>query len=128
MSATLNAALFSEYFGDIPIINIPGRTFPVEQYYLEDILEATGYILEDGSEYCRKMKNDSEYIDAVMAGNELTVSKPRDNIRDENLTVQQMMARYEGKFFNLRATVLCLYPLSVVDQLEAKLLYTFLRF
>ncbi|KAH1019590.1 hypothetical protein HUJ04_009384, partial [Dendroctonus ponderosae] len=95
MSATLNAVLFSEYFGDIPVINIPGRTFPVEQYYLEDILEATGYILEDGSEYCRKMKNDSEYIDAVMAGNELTVIKPRDNIRDENLTVQQMMARYE---------------------------------
>lgn len=97
MSATLNANLFSTYFGEIPIINIPGRTFPVEQYFLEDILDETGYVLEDGSEYCRKIKNDSEYIEAMMAEHQLGDIKPRDNIKDENLTVQQTVARYEGK-------------------------------
>ncbi|KAJ8969049.1 hypothetical protein NQ314_001949 [Rhamnusium bicolor] len=56
MSATMNSALFSQYFGDIPILSIPGRTFPVEQYFLEDILETTGYVLEDGSEYSSKLK------------------------------------------------------------------------
>jgi hypothetical protein len=29
MSATMNAALFSTYFGGAPVITIPGRTFPV---------------------------------------------------------------------------------------------------
>ncbi|XP_050298612.1 putative ATP-dependent RNA helicase DHX57 [Anthonomus grandis grandis] len=100
MSATLNANLFSQYFGEIPVISIPGRTFPVEQYFLEDILEETGYVLEDGSEYCRKIKNDQEYVEAMMAEYDLSVDKPRDNIKDENLSVRQMMARYEG--FSIR--------------------------
>eukprot|EP00026_Physarum_polycephalum_P000203 Phypoly_transcript_00203.p1 GENE.Phypoly_transcript_00203~~Phypoly_transcript_00203.p1 ORF type:complete len:1178 (-),score=157.51 Phypoly_transcript_00203:119-3652(-) len=37
MSATLDATLFSKYFGGCPIIDIPGRTFPVTDYFLEDI-------------------------------------------------------------------------------------------
>ncbi|CAN0359512.1 unnamed protein product, partial [Ectocarpus sp. 8 AP-2014] len=42
MSATLNADLFSNYFSQAPKLNIPGYTFPVEEYYLEDALELTG--------------------------------------------------------------------------------------
>lgn len=44
MSATLNAEKFSDYYQDCPHINIPGFTFPVKEYYLEDVLEKTGYI------------------------------------------------------------------------------------
>lgn len=36
MSATLNADLFSGYFGGAPILNIEGRTFPVSIYHLEE--------------------------------------------------------------------------------------------
>ena len=32
-SATLNATKFSDFFGNVPIFNIPGRTFPVEVLY-----------------------------------------------------------------------------------------------
>ncbi|CAN1263155.1 Pre-mRNA-splicing factor ATP-dependent RNA helicase DEAH7 [Linum perenne] len=32
-SATLNAEKFSDFFGSVPIFNIPGRTFPVMTYY-----------------------------------------------------------------------------------------------
>lgn len=32
-SATINAAKFSEYFNGAPILNIPGRRFPVEIHY-----------------------------------------------------------------------------------------------
>lgn len=42
MSATLNARLFSNYFGGAPTIVIPGFTFPIEENYLENILEKTG--------------------------------------------------------------------------------------
>lgn len=39
MSATIDTKLFSEYFDNAPVINVQGRTFPVEQYFLEDIQE-----------------------------------------------------------------------------------------
>ncbi|PWA60265.1 RNA helicase HrpA [Artemisia annua] len=45
MSATLNAELFSSYFGGAPVIQIPGVTHPVRTYFLENILESTGYKL-----------------------------------------------------------------------------------
>lgn len=43
MSATMNAELFSEYFGQCPMLEIPGRTFHVDQFFLEDAIECTGY-------------------------------------------------------------------------------------
>ncbi|XP_020094660.1 DExH-box ATP-dependent RNA helicase DExH1 isoform X1 [Ananas comosus] len=43
MSATINADLFSKYFGNAPIIHIPGFTFPVAELFLEDVLEKTRY-------------------------------------------------------------------------------------
>ncbi|KAH7666303.1 RNA helicase protein [Dioscorea alata] len=45
MSATLNAELFSNYFGGAPTIHIPGFTYPVRAHFLEDVLEKTGYKL-----------------------------------------------------------------------------------
>jgi len=33
MSATLDAKKFQEYFGNAPIMKVPGRTFPVEVFY-----------------------------------------------------------------------------------------------
>nr|XP_022340019.1 ATP-dependent RNA helicase DHX36-like [Crassostrea virginica] len=43
MSATLNAEKFSKYFNDCPHINIPGYTFPVKQYFLEDAVQLTRF-------------------------------------------------------------------------------------
>ncbi|MBA0859460.1 hypothetical protein Goshw_007082 [Gossypium schwendimanii] len=45
MSATLNAELFSSYYGGAPTIHIPGFTYPVRAHFLENILEMTGYRL-----------------------------------------------------------------------------------
>lgn len=42
MSATLNADSFSSYYNNCVMVNIPGFTFPVKEYYLEDVLEMTG--------------------------------------------------------------------------------------
>ncbi|KAK0584564.1 hypothetical protein LWI29_015260 [Acer saccharum] len=43
MSATINADLFSKYFGDAPTIHILEVTFPVADLFLEDVLEKTRY-------------------------------------------------------------------------------------
>ncbi|RUS29602.1 P-loop containing nucleoside triphosphate hydrolase protein [Jimgerdemannia flammicorona] len=86
MSATLEARRFSDYFGGCPVIEVPGRTFPVEVRFLEDAVEetggcrqcggrldnverltylfgwpTTGYLLEEESEYAvrsRRVKHD----------------------------------------------------------------------
>nr|XP_027064625.1 DExH-box ATP-dependent RNA helicase DExH6-like isoform X1 [Coffea arabica] len=38
MSATIDADRFSKYFGGCPIIRVPGFTYPVKIFYLEDVL------------------------------------------------------------------------------------------
>lgn len=43
MSATVNAEKFSTYLDDAPVLNVPGRTFPVKTMFLEDAIEATNY-------------------------------------------------------------------------------------
>ncbi|KAL6145456.1 hypothetical protein ACLB2K_056143 [Fragaria x ananassa] len=50
MSATINADLFSKYFGNAPTIHIPGLTFPVAELFLEDVLEKTRYTIKSESD------------------------------------------------------------------------------
>lgn len=44
MSATMQASTFARYFssvtGSVPLVDVPGRTFPVRDLYLDDMLEA----------------------------------------------------------------------------------------
>lgn len=43
MSATLDSDMFARYYSHCPVLTAGGRTFPVEQHYLEDAYELTGY-------------------------------------------------------------------------------------
>lgn len=51
MSATLDANLFCSFFNDAPLVSVPGRTFPVSTYFLEDLIDATDHIIEEGSRF-----------------------------------------------------------------------------
>lgn len=61
MSATLDAQKFIDYFetsdGDVrqilgvKLVSLPGRTFPVKNYFLEDIIELTGFCPEEVETY-----------------------------------------------------------------------------
>ncbi|XP_043839844.1 putative ATP-dependent RNA helicase DHX57 isoform X2 [Dromiciops gliroides] len=110
MSATLNAELFSEYFNSCPVINIPGRTFPVDQFFLEDAIAMTKYVIEDGSPYMRSTKLSSEERKArrnrtafeeveedlrrsMLFLDESTV---KDSVPDQQLNFKQLTARYPG--------------------------------
>ncbi|KAL5337773.1 P-loop containing nucleoside triphosphate hydrolase protein [Aspergillus crustosus] len=49
MSATLDADIFTRYFGGpqlVGLVHIPGRTFPVDDYYLDDVVRDTGFVPE----------------------------------------------------------------------------------
>lgn len=100
MSATLNADAFSSYFGKAPVLNIPGKTFPVEQIFLEDALERIGYVLEEDSEFAHKNKYDWDQfqIDLEMADMKISegANPPKESIQDEDLTLMQLISRYRG--------------------------------
>ncbi|KAI8068723.1 hypothetical protein BC940DRAFT_33939 [Gongronella butleri] len=81
MSATINAERFSAYFGNCPMVSIPGRTFPVDVYHLEDIVESLDYVLEDYSKYAvRKQRR-------TLAKGSLRVSSAGGNTRQVNYDI-----------------------------------------
>jgi len=59
MSATVQADLFSRYFDGASILTSKGRTFPVEEHFLEHVLQATGHVLPADS-LCR-LRNSGEW-------------------------------------------------------------------
>lgn len=59
MSATIDTTLFSQYFNNCPVIEIPGRAFPVQQYFLEDCVELTKFVPPLDSKK-RKRKEEDE--------------------------------------------------------------------
>uniref|UniRef100_A0A3Q3IX66 Putative ATP-dependent RNA helicase DHX57 n=1 Tax=Monopterus albus TaxID=43700 RepID=A0A3Q3IX66_MONAL len=113
MSATLNANLFSEYFYDCPTIHIPGRAFPVDQFFLEDAISKAGYVIEDGSPYMRLGKQNSfatsgrgskgEPRDVVSdLGDDMwnftSFCKKdfvKDSVPDQQLSLQELTVRYK---------------------------------
>ncbi|KRT84976.1 helicase, partial [Oryctes borbonicus] len=46
MSATLNSEKFSKYYSHCPMLEIPGFTYHVEEYYLEDAIKHTRFKFE----------------------------------------------------------------------------------
>lgn len=51
MSATMDKDLFGRYFNGAPALTVPGRTFPVEDFFVEDALQATGHVLDTSAEW-----------------------------------------------------------------------------
>lgn len=56
MSATMDIASLSKYFDNCPVIEVPGRSYGVKIYHLEDILYHTGYTNKLMELYLRDMK------------------------------------------------------------------------
>ena len=59
MSATFEKGIFASYFNDCAVVEIPGRAHPVQEFRLEDVLELTGYEVQEGSDYALKDRPDN---------------------------------------------------------------------
>ncbi|XP_071097710.1 ATP-dependent RNA helicase A-like [Haliotis cracherodii] len=44
MSATVDTSLFQDYFGDCEVVEVYGRVFPVQEYYLEDCIQMLNFV------------------------------------------------------------------------------------
>ena len=59
MSATIESEIFSAYFDNCPVLNINGRTFPVETLYLEDILARLDFRMRSQRSACLSSGSDA---------------------------------------------------------------------
>ncbi|EPY83865.1 DEAH (Asp-Glu-Ala-Asp/His) box polypeptide 57 [Camelus ferus] len=97
--------------GQRKVITIPGRTFPVDQYFLEDAIAMTRYVLQDGSPYTRSMKQMSKEklkarrsrtaFEEVEEDLRLSLhlqdqDSVKDAVPDQQLDFKQLLARYKG--------------------------------
>ena len=68
MSATIDTTLFSRYFNDCPIVEVPGRAFPVQEYYLEDCIQLTQFMPPpDSRKKNKKGRDDDDEMGDEMA-------------------------------------------------------------
>jgi ATP-dependent RNA helicase DHX29 len=80
MSATIDTKLFLNFFDGfrVNLLQIPGRTFPVNDFYLEDVIEATGHVIEENSYFSLKedcyMENESSIWITTKGGGKERVS------------------------------------------------------
>lgn len=67
MSATIDTSMFSDYFGNCPIIEVPGRAFPVKQYFLEDAIELVRFVPVQDNRKKRKGGDDDGSEEVINA-------------------------------------------------------------
>ncbi|KAF3930919.1 hypothetical protein ABW19_dt0207407 [Dactylella cylindrospora] len=91
MSATVDANKFSEYLDGAPIFQIPGRTFPVQTFYLEDAVETTDFILSDDSVRRNRRQDDEYSFDEVEETGPMSTS----NYEAYSVQTRKTMARFD---------------------------------
>ncbi|KAJ3309189.1 low-affinity phosphate transporter [Boothiomyces sp. JEL0838] len=115
MSATADMEKFSQYFGTGNILKVPGKVFPVDTYYLEEILPMTGYILDKDSQFANRNPRNIKYKGAVnvsgKGGNKFKINFQVDesDSSDEE-TVGKSISRMDHRKINFELlTELILY-------------------
>lgn len=98
MSATIDTTLFSKYFNDCPIIEIAGRAFPVQQYFLEDCIELTKFVPPLDTKKRKSGKDDDE--DGV-GGDEPEESLNKITVGNYSQQTQNALARMTEKEISL---------------------------
>ncbi|KAF7303326.1 p-loop containing nucleoside triphosphate hydrolase protein [Mycena kentingensis (nom. inval.)] len=89
MSATVDAEKISEFFGGCPVLHVPGRTFPVVSYFLEDAIESTKWEITESSPFARRQHdkfyhNKSDWSeDNGVAGDDDEDDTVRENVKLE---------------------------------------------
>jgi len=116
MSATVNAELFSSYFSGAPVLDIPGRTFPVEPIFLEDCIHLARYAIEEHSPFARKVERsnlggldkevfkgdfrdfDMDEMSAAMALQDESFKPAKPGTPDEKCSMKQVFHRYKVEY------------------------------
>jgi ATP-dependent RNA helicase DHX57 len=102
MSATMDAGIFEEYFGGptkVRMVEIQGRAFPVEDYYLDDVIIKTGF--NGGGRLAPNRVRDDECVEGIdpWVGSVIMNLKHRTNynlIAATVATIDEMLGQNSG--------------------------------
>ncbi|XP_059486381.1 dosage compensation regulator isoform X2 [Neocloeon triangulifer] len=96
MSATIDTSLFSNYFNNCPVVEVPGRAFPVQEYFLEDAVRMLNFVPSAES---RKRSRDKDKEEGV--GNDDDDENLNRKISDDYpVPVRNAMAQLSEKEIN----------------------------
>lgn len=118
MSATMDKDLFGRYFGGAPALTVPGRTFPVETYFLEHALQATRHTLNPSAEWAiggARPKGKGKGVDT-------SDRESLDAPKREDLTPLTIQTRYGSFNDNVQTTLARLEQDAVNYELLVQLL------
>ncbi|KAB7505156.1 Dosage compensation regulator [Armadillidium nasatum] len=96
MSATIDISMFSNYFDNPVIIEVEGRAFPVDQYFLEDFIELTGFQSSPDSRK-RNRKDKDEELAGDDGDEDLNVVNS-DSYSRETMATMQTLSEKEISF------------------------------
>lgn len=88
MSATIDTTLFSNYFNNCPVIEIPGRSYPVQQYFLEDCIQLTNFIPPMDSKKRKNRDSDDLPTEGEPEENLNKIIDPEYSIQTKNAMAQ----------------------------------------
>ncbi|XP_058818074.1 ATP-dependent DNA/RNA helicase DHX36 [Topomyia yanbarensis] len=104
MSATLTAETFSRYFNNCPTVEIPGLLFPVQEFYLEDIISELNYhnFNNPKKAVVRRNRFNSQFLDMIEPYIETlrdsyspqvikTINNPESETNQDNLIVELIL-------------------------------------
>ncbi|XP_055008061.1 ATP-dependent RNA helicase A isoform X1 [Boleophthalmus pectinirostris] len=116
MSATIDTTMFREYFFNCPVIEVYGRTFPVQEYFLEDCIQMTNFVPPPNDR--KKKDKDEEGGDDdvncnVICGPEYTPETKRSmaliNEKETSFELVEALLRYI-ETLNVEGAVLVFLP------------------
>uniref|UniRef100_A0ABM5FTZ3 ATP-dependent RNA helicase DHX29 n=2 Tax=Pogona vitticeps TaxID=103695 RepID=A0ABM5FTZ3_9SAUR len=122
MSATVDSEKFSSYFTHCPILRISGRSYPVEVFHVEDVIEETGFVLEKDSEYCQKFLEEEEEITVNVTTKGGGVTKYQENIPVEAASSIDLGPYYQKYSSRTRQAIFYMNPYKVNFDLILELL------
>ena len=102
-SATLDAGKFSDYFNGAPVVNVEGRTFPVEDHFLPS--------LTDGEDLSRHVARAVEWVTDFDGGGDVLIFLPGER------EIRECAEALEGRNF-LGTEILPLFARLGLDEQE----------
>lgn len=85
MSATIESNTFSRYFNNCPLIEIPGRLYPIENYFLEDVLFRVDRYNAKIDEVKRQFKSTPDFARALVQNHHRAEVVNTANMDDETI-------------------------------------------
>ncbi|XP_021944591.1 dosage compensation regulator isoform X2 [Folsomia candida] len=115
MSATIDTNLFTEYFNSCPVLEIEGRTFPVQTFYLEDIVEKLQFKPSmDSIRRAKKKKQEEGEDELLKSEGNMNILPPGSGY---SVNTERSMAQISEQFVNPELLVALL---EHIRSLEAR--------